>query len=100
MTLARGRFVAIAGPMNRNFAIGCGAVIVVIVAFIGVLILETPKFLEKGKAMVGQAIADEMRIAALEGWQPPSATVDSQWFPSTVGDWKLERSEPRLGSPS
>lgn len=86
--------------MNRNFAIGCGAVIAVIVAFVGVLIPETPKFLEKGKAMVGQAIADEMRIAALEkAWQPPSATVDSQWFPSTVGDWKLERSEPRSGIP-
>ncbi len=86
--------------MNRNFAIGCAGVIVILVIFIGVVILETPRFIEQGKAVVGKALADEMRITALENsWQPPSATPDSQWFPATAGGWRLERSEPRAGIP-
>ena len=86
--------------MNRNIAIGCAGVVVVLVIFVGVVILETPKFFEQGKALVGRAIADEMRISGIEkAWQPPSPTVDGQWFPSTVGEWRLERSEPRTGLP-
>ncbi|MGB8169926.1 MAG: hypothetical protein WCF18_20655 [Chthoniobacteraceae bacterium] len=86
--------------MNRNFAIGCAGVIVIIVIFVGVVILETPKFLEQGKALVQRTMADELRIAALENsWQPPSATPDSQWFPATAGEWRLERSEPRASLP-
>lgn len=86
--------------MNRNFAIGCAGVVVIIVIFVGVLILETPRFIEQGKAVIGKALADEMRITALENaWQPPSATPDAQWFPATAGEWRLERSEARAGLP-
>jgi hypothetical protein len=86
--------------MNRNFVLGCGGVIVVLVILVGVLILETPKFLEEGKALVKRTIAEEQRIAELEAaWQPPSAAVDGQWLPENVGTWRLERSVPEARIP-
>ena len=86
--------------MNRNVLLGCGGLFLVAVILVGVLILETPKFLEQGKSFVKKTMADEQRIAALEAtWQPPSAVVNGQWFPATVGERRLERSEPITGIP-
>ncbi len=86
--------------MNRNVVIGCGALFAMAVILTGVLILETPKFLDQGKSFLKKTVADEQRIAALEAnWQPPSPTVDGQWFPAVVGEVRLERSEPTAGIP-
>lgn len=86
--------------MNRNVAIGCAVVFVVLGALIVVAVMQVPKLFNKGAAFVMQKVADETRISALEAaWQPPSPSPDSSWFPETVGAWKLERSEPRPGIP-
>ncbi len=86
--------------MNRNALIGCGGLFLAAVILVGVLILETPKFLDQGKSLLSKIIADEARIAALEAdWQPPSAAVDGQWFPVQVAGSRLERSGPAAGIP-
>lgn len=86
--------------MNRNFAIGCVGVIIVIAALAGVLLFKTPEFLRRSKAVVKRAIVEEMRVTAMENaWTAPSARVDSGWFPPIVGVWKLERAEERTGIP-
>ena len=89
-----------AASMNRNALIGCGGLFLAAVILVGVLILETPKFLDQGKSLLNKIIADEARIAALEAdWQPPSAAVDGQWFPVQVAGSRLERSGPTAGIP-
>jgi hypothetical protein len=86
--------------MNRNVLIGCGGVIVIVVVLVGALILETPRFIEQGKSFVQRAIAEEQRVAAIEAaWQPPSASVDGQWFPAEVGERRLQQSAPVTGIP-
>jgi hypothetical protein len=86
--------------MNRKVAIGCVVVIAIIGAIVAAGYLTLPKLIKKGTAMVKQAMAEEQRIGEVEkAWQPPSATPDASWFPSQIGEWKLERSEPRTGIP-
>jgi hypothetical protein len=86
--------------MNRNFAIGCVVVLLLLGAVVAVVISQAPKLLKKGTALVMQTMADEARISALEkAWQPPSASPDAAWFPSTIGEGGLERSAPRTGIP-
>jgi hypothetical protein len=86
--------------MNRNFAIGCGVVLLLLAVGVVALVSQAPKLFHKGAAFVMEAVAEEQRISALEAaWQPPSASPDSSWFPSSVGEWRLERSEPRTGIP-
>ena len=86
--------------MNRNVAIGCAVVFLLLAAVLVVAVMQVPKLLHKGAALVMQTVADESRLAALEqAWSPPTPTPDGTWFPSTIGEWKLERSEPRTGIP-
>jgi len=86
--------------MNK-FLIGCAGVLLIVAILIGVLILETPRFLDAGKKAVSNLFAEEARIAGVENaWQPPSKVRDAQWFPASIGDWKLEKSEPTESVPA
>jgi hypothetical protein len=84
----------------KKVAIGCAAVLVLIAIAIGLLIHQAPLWIKKGQSVIGQAMATEMRVSALESdWQPPAATLNDAWFPAAVGEWRLERSEPTNGFP-
>ncbi len=79
----------------KKFLIGCAGVLFIVAIFVGVLILETPRFLDAGKKVVADLMVEEMRIAALESaWKAPSPQPDAQWFPAAIGEWKLEGTEP------
>lgn len=84
----------------KKVLIGCAGVLVLIAAIVGVAISQAPKLISKGKSLLGEAMAEGMRVSAIENaWQPPTPELSGQWFPGEVGAWRLERSEPASSFP-
>ena len=80
--------------MNRKIALGCGCLVLIVIAVIGAGIFSARHFFEKGQSWVAAQVEDSKKRAAIESaWQPPSLRPEASWFPATVGAWTLRTSE-------
>lgn len=76
--------------MKRKFAMGCAIVLLLGVIVTAVLISTAPKLVRKVGNWFSASMAEANRLAAVEKkWQPPSDTVQTDWFPPRVGEWSL-----------
>jgi hypothetical protein len=87
--------------MNRNVLLGCAVVFValVVVLVIAAFVL-VPHTVSEAKKWFGAQMEEANRRAEIEkAWRPPSATLDTSWFPAAVGAWTLTANEETPGLP-
>ena len=86
--------------MNRNIQIGCGCLVVILVAVVVLGVLSGRKVFQKGKSWVSTQMEEAGRRAALESaWREPGPRPDPSWFPGTVGKWTLSTNEGFISLP-
>lgn len=90
------------GSMGRNIFMGCAFVAVVLVAgLVALFWVKGARLFQSGRGWVKEQVAESRRISEVEqGWQPPSAEPDWQWFPTGFERWFLIKTlqEPGWGA--
>jgi hypothetical protein len=77
--------------MNRKFAIGCCLVLLFVAIIVGTLIITAPRLGRIASDWISTNTEEVNRLAALEKkWQPPSESIQTDWFPPRLGEWSLE----------
>jgi hypothetical protein len=76
--------------MNRKFAIGCCLVLLFVAIIAGALIIAAPRLGRMASDWISTNTAEVNRLAVLEKkWQPPSESIQTDWFPARLGEWSL-----------
>ncbi len=75
--------------MKKGLLIGCGVLLLIMTAIIGMIIIAGPGLFESGKEWVGKQWSGIREMSAIEqNWHPPGAILGQEWFPKQVADWQ------------
>ena len=77
--------------MNRKFVIGCCLALLFVIIIVGTLIIAAPRLARIAKNWISTNTEEVNRLATLgKKWQPPSESIQTDWFPPRLGEWSLE----------